>query len=136
MILTLQPPDATLSPPLALRDSAQILRDIISVYDSSLVDAEVPKAGLKAGATSNGDGDDTHADDSFMTLLGKAIDPAVEMCERMAEMRGGDMWDRDVFLINCLGYLQVSPIFTFHLTALEMEWLALPLHFCSSILDL
>jgi hypothetical protein len=43
-----------------------------------------------------------------MTLLGKAIDPAVEMCERMAEMRGGDTWDRDVFLINCLGYLQVS----------------------------
>lgn len=94
MLRFLHPPDATLSPPLALRDSTQILREIIAVYDSSLVDES-----------------DRVNDEDFAKLLEKAVDPAVEMCERMADMRkgnGGD-WERDIFLINCLGYLQVSP---------------------------
>ena len=44
-----------------------------------------------------------------MKLLEKAVDPAVEMCERMAELsKGATDWDKDIFLINCLGYLQVS----------------------------
>ncbi|KAK4686174.1 conserved oligomeric Golgi complex subunit 6, partial [Tremellales sp. Uapishka_1] len=82
----LHPPDATLTPPLALRDTCQILREIISVYDSSLVD-------------------ETERETDFAKLLEAAVDPAVKMCEKMAEMRSGE-WDRDVFLINCLGYLQ------------------------------
>ena len=93
MLRFLHPPDATLSPPLALRDSTQILREIISVYDRSLVDAS-----------------DRVNDEDFAKMLEKAVDPAVEMCEKMADMRkgsGGD-WERDIFLINCLGYLQVS----------------------------
>lgn len=93
MLRFLHPPDATLSPPLALRDSTQILREIIAVYDTSLVDES-----------------DRANDEDFAKLLEKAVDPAVEMCERMADMRkgsGGD-WERDIFLINCLGYLQVS----------------------------
>jgi hypothetical protein len=57
-----------------------------------------------------------------MTLLGKAIDPAVEMCERMAEMRGGDTWDRDVFLINCLGYLQVSKAILSPSLSEDLSW--------------
>ena len=92
MLRFLHPPDATLSPPLALRDSTQILREIIAVYDTSLVDES-----------------DRANDEDFARLLEKAVDPAVEMCERMADMRkgnGGD-WERDIFLINCLGYLQV-----------------------------
>lgn len=92
MLRFLHPPDATLSPPLALRDSTQILREIIAVYDTSLVDES-----------------DRANDEDFAKLLEKAVDPAVEMCERMADMRkgnGGD-WERDIFLINCLGYLQV-----------------------------
>ena len=29
------------------------------------------------------------------------------MCERMADLRkGATDWDKDIFLINCLGYLQ------------------------------
>ena len=86
----LQPPDATLSPPLALRDSCQILRELIEVYETSLVDPA-----------------DRLADADFAKLLEKAVDPAVEMCERMAELRkGATSWDKDIFLINCLGYLQ------------------------------
>ena len=62
------------------------------MYDTSLVDES-----------------DRANDEDFAKLLEKAVDPAVEMCERMADMRkgnGGD-WERDIFLINCLGYLQV-----------------------------
>jgi hypothetical protein len=103
MLRFLHPPDATLSPPLALRDSTQILREVIAVYDSSLVDES-----------------DRANDEDFAKLLEKAVDPAVEMCERMADMRkgnGGD-WERDIFLINCLGYLQVG--FLCHLVLKEI----------------
>jgi hypothetical protein len=87
-----QPPDASLTPPLALRDACQILREIIQVYDSSLVD----QADRSDSAT-------------FSQLLGKAVDPSVEMCERMADLRkGATNWDKDIFLINCLGYLQTT----------------------------
>lgn len=85
-----QPPDANLTPPLALRDACQILREIIQVYDSSLVDPA-----------------DRSNSTAFSELLGKAVDPAVEMCEQMADLRKGVTdWDKDIFLINCLGYLQ------------------------------
>ncbi|RSH94849.1 Golgi transport complex subunit 6 [Saitozyma podzolica] len=83
----LHPPDATLTPPLALRDTCQILREIIAVYDSSLVD-------------------ESERETDFAKLLEKAVDPAVEMCNKMAEMRKGSEWERDIFLINCLGYLE------------------------------
>ena len=108
----MQPPDATLTPPLALRDTLHTLREIIGVYTTSLVDEA-----------------DREVD--FATVLDKAVSPAVEMCERMGDMRrantsgtpstsaGGDgaeggprvysqgEWERDVFMINCLGYLEV-----------------------------
>ncbi|WOO80503.1 Conserved oligomeric Golgi complex subunit 6 [Vanrija pseudolonga] len=88
----LHPPDANLSPPLALRDASQVLREIIAVYDTSLVD-------------------DAEREGDFAKLLNAAVDPAVEMCERMADLRkqsspSSGAWDRDVFLVNCLEYLQ------------------------------
>lgn len=48
-----------------------------------------------------------HKED-FALLLSKAIDPSVEMIDRMAEMRKstGSAWERDIFSINCLGYLE------------------------------
>ncbi|KAK8861721.1 hypothetical protein IAR55_002544 [Kwoniella newhampshirensis] len=87
----LHPPDATLTPPLALRDAAQILRELLAVYSTSLVDPA-----------------ERESDADLAKLLEKAVNPCVEMCERMAEMRkgtGGE-WDRDVFMVNCLGYLE------------------------------
>ncbi|WWD09169.1 hypothetical protein V865_007291 [Kwoniella europaea PYCC6329] len=93
----LHPPDATLSPPLALRDFCLILRELLSVYSTSLVDPS-----------------ERESDSDLAKLLDKSIDPCVEMCERMAEMRrstvgggaaGGD-WEKDLFMVNCLGYLQ------------------------------
>ncbi|WVW82047.1 hypothetical protein I302_104052 [Kwoniella bestiolae CBS 10118] len=93
----LHPPDATLSPPLALRDFCLILRELLAVYSTSLVDPS-----------------ERESDSDLAKLLDKSIDPCVEMCERMAEMRrstvgggsaGGD-WEKDLFMVNCLGYLQ------------------------------
>ncbi|BEI79779.1 hypothetical protein CcaverHIS002_0103080 [Cutaneotrichosporon cavernicola] len=87
----LHPPDATLSPPLSLRDVCQVLREIITVYDTSLVDA-------------------AERETDFAKLLDAAVDPAVEMCERMADLRKASgtngAWDKDVFLVNCLEYLE------------------------------
>ncbi|WWC66611.1 uncharacterized protein I206_100514 [Kwoniella pini CBS 10737] len=88
----LHPPDATLSPPLALRDFCLILRELLSVYSTSLVDPS-----------------EREADSDLAKLLDKSVDPCIEMCERMAEMRrssvGGE-WEKDLFMVNCLGYLQ------------------------------
>lgn len=72
-----------------MRDACQVLREIIAVYDTSLVDA-------------------AERETDFAKLLDAAVDPAVEMCERMADLRKSTSgtWDRDVFLVNCLEYLQ------------------------------
>lgn len=58
------------------------------MYDTSLVDA-------------------AERETDFAKLLAAAVDPAVEMCERMADLRKSTdgTWDRDVFLVNCLEYL-------------------------------
>ena len=46
----------------------------------------------------------------FKRILDAAVDPALEMCRRMADMNTKDTarWDRAIFLINCLDYLQVN----------------------------
>lgn len=63
--------------------------------------------------------DASERDATFNEMLEKAVNPAVEMCERMAELIGGSgngnsgAWGKDIFLINCLGFLEVSiPIFS------------------------
>lgn len=48
----------------------------------------------------------------LVKLLDKVVGFCVEMCERMVEMRrgksGGGEWERDIFMVNSLGYLEVS----------------------------
>ncbi|WVQ77320.1 hypothetical protein IAR50_007004 [Cryptococcus sp. DSM 104548] len=98
----LHAPDNTLSPPPSLREAVLVLRELLTVHSSSLLDpadqAEVEQ-------------------DEVDKLLTKAVGPCVEMCERMAEMRkstvgagkrgrGEGEWERDVFMVNCLGYLE------------------------------
>lgn len=64
------------------------------MYETSLVDPQ-----------------DRDSGGTFSELLARSVDPAVEMCERMAELRkGATDWDKDIFLINCLGYLQQTLI--------------------------
>ncbi|KAG8918014.1 Golgi transport complex subunit 6, partial [Tulasnella sp. 408] len=87
----LHPPDSDLSPPLALRDSSQVLREIMAVYDSSLL----------------GDEDPTEREAAFAQILEAAVDPAMEMCKRMSELREGmPTWDKALFLVNCTTYMQ------------------------------
>ncbi|KAF8518194.1 oligomeric complex COG6 [Gautieria morchelliformis] len=88
----LHPPEADLAAPLALRDSCQVLREIMSVYESSVLGNEDPEEQRRG----------------FKQILDAAIDPALEMCRRMADMNSKDTtgWERSVFLINCLDYLQ------------------------------
>ncbi|ODN77170.1 hypothetical protein L202_05695 [Cryptococcus amylolentus CBS 6039] len=92
----LHAPDNTLSPPPSLREAALILRELLTVHSTSLLDPA-----------------DQASQDEVDKLLDKAVGPCIEMCERMAEMRrsavgkgGGGEWERDVFMVNCLGYLE------------------------------
>lgn len=55
-----------------------------------------------------GDEDSEEQRRGFKQILDAAVDPALEMCRRMADMNSKDTtgWERSVFLINCLDYLQ------------------------------
>lgn len=95
---SIQPPEADLSPPLPLIDACQILRELMAVYDSSLLGHESP----------------AEQEEGFKDILDVTVDPALEMCRRMTELEAKkDVtgWDRSIFLINCIVYLQVSICF-------------------------
>lgn len=70
----------------------------MSVYETSLVD-------------------DLDREADFAKILKAAADPLMEMCQRMIEMkRGSGDWEKNIFLINCSMYLQVSHHFVEHAT--------------------
>ncbi|GAA5901349.1 Golgi transport complex subunit COG6 [Sporobolomyces salmoneus] len=83
-----QPPAAALSAPTQLRDALSILREIMSVYSSSLLDHEASIATPEKRQT------------EFKDVLDAALDPALQMCSAMAEMRPLS-WDQAVFWVNC-----------------------------------
>ncbi|GJJ08446.1 hypothetical protein Clacol_002664 [Clathrus columnatus] len=88
----LHPPDDDLSAPLALRDFCQVLREIMIVYESSVLNIENPEEQRRG----------------FKRILDTVLDPALEMCRRMADMNTKDVtgWEKSIFLVNCLDYLQ------------------------------
>ena len=85
--------DPSLTPPLAILDHAQILREIMSVYASSHL----------------GDEDESESAAGFQRILDIMVDPAIEMCTSASEKkeRVRPRWDRAIFVLNCLSYLQV-----------------------------
>lgn len=86
----LQPPEPDLAPPMALRDSSATLHEIMSVYETSLVDEG-----------------DREAD--FAQILQAAVDPLVKMCQHMVDIwPKGTEWEKNIFMINCDLYLQAS----------------------------
>jgi conserved oligomeric Golgi complex subunit 6 len=94
-----QPPDPDLSPPLALRDLSQVLREIMTVYDSSLLEGEVLDDNKEKDAI-GGKG--------FSRVLDAAVGPALEMCRRMGDMKKEtSTWDKGIFLVNCIVHFQV-----------------------------
>jgi hypothetical protein len=54
----------------------------------------------------------------FRRILDLMIDPAVEMCTTVNGDRKGarQKWDREIFVLNCLTYLQVSISIFYFLT--------------------
>ncbi|KAJ7655211.1 oligomeric Golgi complex subunit 6 [Mycena polygramma] len=89
---TLDLDDPSLSPPLVILDHAQILREVMNVYESSLL----------------GNEDEAEQTAGFQRILDVTVDPAVEFCVSNSEekKRLRPRWDRDVYVLNCLSYLQ------------------------------
>lgn len=82
-----QPPAAALSAPTQLREVLSTLREIMTVYATSLLETEASAPSPSAREA------------EFRSVLDAALDPALDMCARMAEMRGAE-WDRSVFWVN------------------------------------
>ncbi|KIY47000.1 oligomeric complex COG6 [Fistulina hepatica ATCC 64428] len=86
--VVLDPNDPALTPPMAILDHAQIIREIATVYESSLL----------------GDGEEQ----DFARVLDVMIDPALQMCVETGEgkQKQRPRWDNTVYLLNCYTYLQ------------------------------
>ncbi|KAF8606493.1 oligomeric complex COG6 [Ceratobasidium sp. AG-I] len=91
----LHPAEDDLAAPIALRDAAQVLKEIMVVYDSSLLHDEHEGSATPSGEMQN-----------FDTTLTAMVDPMLEMCRRMAALRDKGDWETAIFMINCLTYLQ------------------------------
>lgn len=74
---------------MALRESSATLHEIMSVYDTSLVE-------------------DNDREADFAEILKAGVDPLVKMCQHMVDMwQKASEWDKNVFMTNCGLYLQV-----------------------------
>ncbi|RDB22992.1 Conserved oligomeric Golgi complex subunit 6 [Hypsizygus marmoreus] len=84
--------DPSLTPPLAILDHVQILREIMTVYQSSFL----------------GEEDESEQVAGFQKILDIMIDPAIEMCCSGSEEKRWlrPRWDQPVYVLNCLSYLQ------------------------------
>ncbi|KAJ7456593.1 oligomeric Golgi complex subunit 6 [Mycena latifolia] len=89
---TLDLDDPSLAPPLVLLDHAQILREVMNVYESSLL----------------GDEGEAEQTAGFQRILDVTVDPAIEMCIANSEekKRLRPRWDQEVYVLNCLSYFQ------------------------------
>lgn len=97
--IPVQPPDPDLLPPLALRDVSQVLREIMTVYDSSLLEGEALEVNIEKHTVS---------DSGFSRILDAAVEPALEMCRRMGDIKkDASTWEKGIFLVNCAVHLQV-----------------------------
>jgi conserved oligomeric Golgi complex subunit 6 len=88
------------TPPQAILDHAQILREILSVYASALGDSASIHQDLSSEPMDEA---------GFEHILNVMVEPALQMCDAAAEekKRVRGRWDREVFSLNCLTYLQV-----------------------------
>ncbi|GLB45160.1 putative conserved oligomeric complex COG6 [Lyophyllum shimeji] len=84
--------DPSLTPPLAILDHLQILREIMAVYQSSFL----------------GDEDEAEQVAGFHKILDIMVDPAVEMSTSANEekLRLRPKWDQPVYTLNCLSHIE------------------------------
>jgi hypothetical protein len=92
--------ESEVTPPQAILNHAQILREILSVYASALGDS----ASIRQDPSS-----EPVDEAAFEHILHVMVEPALQMCDAAAEekKRVRGRWDREVFSLNCLTYLQV-----------------------------
>jgi len=85
--------DLEVAPPLVIQDHGQVLREIMVVYESSLLEGETPEQ-QASGAKQ---------------IMDSMVDPAIEMCLTASEEKHKlrQKWDYRVFVLNCLTYVKV-----------------------------
>lgn len=91
--------DLDVTPPLVIQDHGQVLREIMVVYESSLLEGETPEQ-QASGAKQ---------------ITDSMVDPAIEMCMTTSEEKHKlrPKWDYRVFVLNCLTYVKVRRLGTF-----------------------
>ncbi|KAF5378347.1 hypothetical protein D9615_008765 [Tricholomella constricta] len=84
--------DPSLSAPLAILDHVQILREIMTVYQSSFL----------------GEEDESEQIAGFQKILDIMVDPAIQLSTSANEekRRLRPKWDQPVYALNCLSYLE------------------------------
>ncbi|KAJ2923760.1 hypothetical protein H1R20_g13342, partial [Candolleomyces eurysporus] len=107
--ISLDPDDPSLTPPLFILDHAQILREVMNVYQSSVLeDDEV--AAQDNGGDSAGDKSSDHdgVTPPFQKILDLAVDPIIESAVMKSEEKKKlrPRWDARVYVVNCLTYVQ------------------------------
>lgn len=116
--------DPSLAPPNFVMDHAQVLREIMLVYDSSLLDEGTDPSPVRGAeevndenggdggddvdTANNGNDDGPNAAKGFSRILDIMIDPAIAMCAAASEEKARirPQWDSAVFVLNCLCYLK------------------------------
>ena len=99
--------DRSVKPPLAVLDHAQILREVMSVYQSSML----------------GDEDEDERNTGFRQVLDIMVSPVASMCISNSAQKKTvrPEWDDKVFVLNCLCYLQVFlPFFFFFVSTVKI----------------
>jgi len=98
--IPLDPDDNSVTPPLYILDHAQILKEVMSVYQSSAMDED-----FVASEKSN-------VSLPFSKILDVVLQPVIDSVftksEEKAKLR--PRWDAKVYIINCLTYIQVCSI--------------------------
>jgi hypothetical protein len=97
--ISLDPTDTSLTPPQQFLTHAQDLRAILSLHTA------------EADDTYSSDPENESESATIERALDALVDPAVRMCVHAAEEKkhataAGAGWDRPVFVLNCLTYLE------------------------------
>ncbi len=87
----------SLTPPLPILDHSQILREVMLVYQSSLL----------------GDEDEDDVSAGFNQVLDIMVDPVITVCiaNTDTKKKARPTWDGAVFQLNCLCYILVCPCY-------------------------
>jgi conserved oligomeric Golgi complex subunit 6 len=104
-------------PPLFIIEHCQILKEIMAVYHSTLQEEEEDPVAESTSSPGSGSGGF-----DFNRVLDVMIDPAIEVIELTGQEKarvrnlsvgksGGLAWDKWVFWVNGVGYLQVRVLY-------------------------